>query len=354
MWQKVALATARSPRARRVIFWLLFFLIFMLLFAGCSILMMVPAVISGINSNGGGGAAGSGFSTCTAGYTPSKRVPNPSVVRITYNAGRQLNVSNRVMLAGFEAMLVESNGRMYANVNVPASFRFPHDAVGSDHLSVNQFQQQFGPGFTWNATIADAMNPDRAARSFFNAAIAVEKRGFFGSPGQLADEVQRSAFPSRYDAREVQARALLVKTRSACLAPGASGAWVSPIAGFVDPNQNYGQTGPHWITHHTGEDYPVPSGTQVHAASSGRVIFAGWNKYYGWFIKIDHGNGIETWYAHNSHLFVKVGDTVGAGNRISLSGATGNVTGPHVHFEVRINGVDTNPDTFLRKHGVSI
>lgn len=348
MWQKVVLVVARSPKARKFILGAVGFLIFMIILGSCSVFMIGYVIF-------GSGGSALGASTCTGGYIPDKDGvgPNQSVVKITYTVGRQKNASDRVMLAAFEAGLVESSFLMYANSSVPASLNFPHDAVGSDGLSVNQFQQQFGPGFSWNKTIEQAMDPRQAAISFFNVAIDVDK-GFIGTAGQLAQEVQRSAFPDRYDEREAEAKALLAKTAAACSASTGSGGWTSPLPGFNDPTSNYGECSSLWENCHTGEDYSVPSGTQVHAASGGTVTRADWGGAYGNFIIIDHGNGTETWYAHNSQLLVQAGDTVKTGQVISLSGATGNVTGDHLHFEVRINGEHTSPNEFLANHGVNI
>jgi hypothetical protein len=97
----------------------------------------------------------------------------------------------------------------------------------------------------------------------------------------------------------------------------------------------FGQKGPMWqLGYHTGQDILVGTGTPVHAAATGTVIIAGWNSSYGNEIVISHGGGIYTRYAHNSRLVAHRGANVRQGQLISYSGATGNVTGPHLHFEV--------------------
>ena len=99
---------------------------------------------------------------------------------------------------------------------------------------------------------------------------------------------------------------------------------------------------------HGGVDFPVPSGSNVYAAASGTVIIAlNLNYSYGHYIVIDHGNGVSTLYAHNTTLYVGVGDHVNKGQVIAASGSTGNSTGPHCHFEVRINGNQVNPMNYL-------
>ena len=98
---------------------------------------------------------------------------------------------------------------------------------------------------------------------------------------------------------------------------------------------------------HTGMDLAVPTGTPVRAALPGTVIAAQYHSSYGYYVMIDHGNGLSTLYAHNSQLLVRVGQTVEAGGIVSLSGSTGRSTGPHLHFEVRLNGQRANPRTYL-------
>ena len=106
--------------------------------------------------------------------------------------------------------------------------------------------------------------------------------------------------------------------------------------------------GPRWGRMHNGLDLAVPTGTQVKAAADGRVSFAGWNGGYGILVIIDHGNGIETRYAHNSRLNVKVGQKVERGQVIAFSGNTGVSTGPHVHFEIRQRNNPVNPQSYLK------
>ncbi len=98
---------------------------------------------------------------------------------------------------------------------------------------------------------------------------------------------------------------------------------------------------------HYGEDWATPTGTTVIASSGGVVTKAGWGSGYGYVVYISHPNGVETRYAHNSKVLVSVGDTVAQGDPIALSGNTGDSTGPHVHFEIRINGTAVDPMDYL-------
>lgn len=98
---------------------------------------------------------------------------------------------------------------------------------------------------------------------------------------------------------------------------------------------------------HSGTDFGVDEGTPVHAADSGVVVEAGWLGGYGYAVIIDHGNGMSTLYAHNNDLLVSPGETVSKGQVVCYSGNTGGSTGPHLHFEVRINGEPTDPMQYL-------
>ncbi len=100
---------------------------------------------------------------------------------------------------------------------------------------------------------------------------------------------------------------------------------------------------------HTGLDIAASTGTPIKAAASGTVTFSGGNpsKSYGYFIVITHGNGVQTYYAHCSALYVKAGQTVSQGETIAAVGSTGNSTGPHLHLEVRVNGKCYNPQNYL-------
>lgn len=100
---------------------------------------------------------------------------------------------------------------------------------------------------------------------------------------------------------------------------------------------------------HEGVDLGAEYGTRVRATADGTVSFAGWEVGYGNVVIIDHDYGYETRYAHNSHLLVYPGEKVKKGQVISLSGNTGESTGPHVHYEVRINGRPVNPVPFLKE-----
>jgi len=108
-----------------------------------------------------------------------------------------------------------------------------------------------------------------------------------------------------------------------------------------------------WSNRHTGLDFAAPSGTPVRAVKAGRVTSAGWDGAYGWKLIIKHDDGTETWYCHLSSFATRSG-TVAAGERIGRVGSTGNVTGPHLHLEVRTADKPRDPLRWLRAQGVRI
>ncbi|BBC92108.1 peptidoglycan DD-metalloendopeptidase family protein [Streptomyces griseofuscus] len=131
---------------------------------------------------------------------------------------------------------------------------------------------------------------------------------------------------------------------------------VAPVHAAI--GTGYRVAGPYWSKgYHTGVDFLVPTGTAVHAAEAGEVVAAGWGGSYGYQVVLRHSDGHYTQYGHLSAISVRVGQRVAAGGRIARSGATGNVTGPHLHFEVRTGpgfGTDIDPLGYLRAHGVRI
>ncbi|MEO1639850.1 MAG: M23 family metallopeptidase [Pseudomonadota bacterium] len=106
--------------------------------------------------------------------------------------------------------------------------------------------------------------------------------------------------------------------------------------------------GPRWGRLHAGTDFAAPIGTPIYATADGVVTHAGWSSGYGRLIKIQHEFGIETRYAHLNAMDVRVGERVSRGERIGAMGNSGRSTGPHLHYEVRVNGTPVNPMTYIR------
>lgn len=138
-------------------------------------------------------------------------------------------------------------------------------------------------------------------------------------------------------------------TRVEEVSRGVTVSWHLPVLGPI--SSDYGWRG--YKDFHHGIDIAVPTGTMVSAARAGKVVKAGWLGVYGLAVLVDHGNGIQTLYGHNDRLLVKVGEQVEGGERISISGNTGNTTGPHLHFEIRLNGKTMNPTEYLPQYSVA-
>jgi murein DD-endopeptidase MepM/ murein hydrolase activator NlpD len=134
----------------------------------------------------------------------------------------------------------------------------------------------------------------------------------------------------------------------------ASNMWGLPIsAGVYHLTGRFGDVSGLWATVHTGLDFACPEGTPIHAVSRGTITFTGWDGPYGNKTVETLPDGTEIWYAHQSAITASVGDSVSEGDVIGLVGATGNVTGPHVHIEVRPGGGDpVDPDPAFNEHGV--
>lgn len=183
-------------------------------------------------------------------------------------------------------------------------------------------------------TSRDALVAARREKSATLASIESDRESTLAEIDAL--EQQSAALAARI--REAQQRA----STPATVAPSGSGMLGWPVSGPV--TSSYGVR---WGRMHEGIDIAVGEGTPVHAAAAGTVIYAGWMGGYGNLVVVDHGNGLSTAYAHNSSLAVAVGQSVAAGGVVSYSGNTGNSTGPHVHFEVRMNGSAVDPLGYL-------
>jgi murein DD-endopeptidase MepM/ murein hydrolase activator NlpD len=125
--------------------------------------------------------------------------------------------------------------------------------------------------------------------------------------------------------------------------------FVKPMDGRVTS-----EFGPRWGTMHKGLDLAAPAGSPIRAVTGGTVRRADWNGGYGNAVIIDHGNGVSTLYGHAASLNVKPGQRVNAGDIIAKEGSTGDSTGPHLHFEVRINDKQIDPRPWLTGRGIKL
>ena len=131
-------------------------------------------------------------------------------------------------------------------------------------------------------------------------------------------------------------------SRSTTSAKNLGISFIRPSSGVVTS-----RFGSRWGSTHTGIDLGAATGTPIKAAAGGTVIFSGWKGTLGKLVVISHGNGVQTYYAHCSSLLVSSGDTVSAGQLIAKIGNTGRSTGPHLHFEIRLNGYAINPQSYI-------
>ncbi|MFJ2949887.1 M23 family metallopeptidase [Streptomyces sp. NPDC087226] len=188
------------------------------------------------------------------------------------------------------------------------------------------------------------------------AVAAAESSAVSGS----ATAVQAQAAAQAEAAKTQAAKAQAAKATKAAAAKKQA-SWVSPVKSY-QLSASFAANGGMWAHKHSGQDYAVPTGTKVMAAHGGTVVKAGGNgagdgPAYGNAVVIKHGNGKYSQYAHLSQVDVKAGQVVKTGQKIALSGNTGNSSGPHLHFEIRTTpnyGSAINPATFLRAHGVTL
>ncbi len=125
------------------------------------------------------------------------------------------------------------------------------------------------------------------------------------------------------------------------------GRLMSPFGGRTDPFSGEGAI-------HTGVDLAAPQGTPVHSAADGIVVHAEFNGGYGRLVVVDHGNGLQTYYGHLSRFEVVSGQEIRRGDILGLSGSSGRVTSPHLHYEVRMAGTPVNPYPYLAKSALSL
>jgi murein DD-endopeptidase MepM/ murein hydrolase activator NlpD len=158
----------------------------------------------------------------------------------------------------------------------------------------------------------------------------------------------REEYLQEVEALAAQSAVLATAIQNAQAGAGSAGSGVS-ASGLIWPVNGtvVSGFGMRWGRLHEGIDITVPTGTPIWAAAAGTVIHAGWLGGYGNLVVVDHGNGLATAYAHASAILVAVGQQVAQGETVALVGSTGNSSGPHLHFEVRVNGIAVDPLLYL-------
>ncbi|MFF4824510.1 M23 family metallopeptidase [Streptomyces sp. NPDC001312] len=198
-------------------------------------------------------------------------------------------------------------------------------------------------GLTPVVTIGDSVAEKIDAQALAQHRAAARK--------QAEEAARKKAAERAAKEREAKARAAREAERKRL------NAFVTPILGSYI-STGYRTGGSLWSSGtHTGIDFHAASGTTVHAVGIGTVVETGWGGAYGNQVVIRMADGMYTQYGHLSSIGVSVGQQVVPGQQIGLSGATGNVTGPHLHFEARTSpdyGSDVDPVAYLRRHGLNI
>ncbi|MER5687189.1 M23 family metallopeptidase [Streptomyces sp. NPDC002205] len=195
---------------------------------------------------------------------------------------------------------------------------------------------------------AAASAPDAAGLVNTAAAESVAKQATV--QGKAAQVAKQAVAKKAAEAKKAAKKAARLAT-----------SWEAPVSHYT-LSASFGNDGSRWAHKHSGQDFAVPIGTRVEAAHSGVVVKAGPNgggdgPAYGNAIVIKHSNGMYSQYAHLSQINVRIGQAVQTGEKIALSGNTGNSSGPHLHFEIRHTanyGSAVNPVMFLHKEGVTV
>ncbi|OON75118.1 M23 family metallopeptidase [Streptomyces tsukubensis] len=199
-------------------------------------------------------------------------------------------------------------------------------------------------------SLADAIDAQAAAQQQA-ADAAVAKAKAEAAAKRKAAEEKREAEAKAKKEREVKQRAAREAERKRL------NAYVTPVDGSY-VSTGYRTGGGIWSSgSHTGIDFHAATGTTVHSVGAGTVVQTGWGGAYGNQVVIKMHDGTYTQYGHLSSVSVSAGQAVTPGQQIAVSGATGNVTGPHLHFEARTGpeyGSDMDPVAYLRGHGVNV
>ncbi|WP_326576266.1 M23 family metallopeptidase [Streptomyces sp. NBC_00487] len=199
-------------------------------------------------------------------------------------------------------------------------------------------------------TVAEQVDAQALAQQQAAEVAAVKKKAQEEARKAAAEKAEQERAAAK-EREEIKARAARAAERERL------NTYVAPISGSYI-STGYKAGGAVWSSgSHTGVDFHAASGTAVHAVGSGTVVEAGWGGAYGNNIVIKMTDGTYTQYGHLSSIGVSVGQTVTPGQQIGLSGATGNVTGAHLHFEARTTaeyGSDIDPAAYLRSHGVNV
>jgi murein DD-endopeptidase MepM/ murein hydrolase activator NlpD len=273
------------------------------------------------------------------------------------NAAAALGLNRRAQIIGVMTALGESSLRVIDY----------GDSAGPDSRGL--FQQRANGAW---GSYADRMDPRTSATNFFNALVRVA--GWETLPATIAaHRTQRNADPFHYERFEAPAAAIVAAlsgnsstpnpgAAEGCAAPSGGSVtaegWTRPagdaISSWFGMRYNPGQINHGEYRLHAGIDFDGACGAAIYAAADGVVVRTAFGAVSGWEIVVDHGGGVTTSYKHMEAggILVSVSTRVSAGQLIARQGETGNVSGCHLHFEVREAGQAVDPAPFLRARGV--
>ncbi|WP_313480986.1 M23 family metallopeptidase [Microbacterium sp.] len=313
-------------------------------------------------------------------FTLNKKQLTHAATIITVG-GQTDGVDARGATIALMAALTESTLRQLANTGTyPESGNYPNDGNGSDHDSLGLFQMR--PQAGWG-TVAELMDTTYQARAFYGGPSGPNypsPRGMLDVPGwetmdmgEVAQAVEVSAFPERYQNYQPVAEAILdaltvsapsgtrggtgsVPETTRIMFPLPEGTWTKTSDWGYRSDPFTGET-----TYHAGTDYAAADGTPIYAAADGRVVWAEFNGGYGGLIIIEHtvqGEAVRSVYAHmwERGIHVQEGQTVTAGTHIGDVGSSGRSTGANLHFEIRPGSTGTesiDADQWLANHGAT-
>ncbi|MDR3036247.1 MAG: M23 family metallopeptidase [Kitasatospora sp.] len=229
----------------------------------------------------------------------------------------------------------------------------PFTQAGLTSTEVASGQQNAGE--TLRARIMQQAEQQQQAADDAERATA-EKAAAAKAAKEAADakaEVAKKKKAAEEAARKKAEEAARKKAEAERLAKLAA-SYLTPVQNFT-LTASFGEVSSHWQTTHTGQDFAAPTGTPLRAIHTATVKEAGWAGSYGYRTVLQLDDGTELWYCHQSQISVSVGQKVTTGDVIGRVGATGNVTGPHLHLEVRPGGGDpVDPMPWLRNHGLPL
>jgi len=181
-----------------------------------------------------------------------------------------------------------------------------------------------------------------AATKAQEAAAIQESQALASASAELASRIRAAEAAARSSSSGGSTDGTTTDSSGTAAPPSAPVGLIWPVSGPITS-----PFGMRWGSLHPGIDIGVPTGTPIHAAAAGKVIYCGWMSGYGNLVMIDHGGGIATLYGHQSRIASSCGEDVAQGQVIGYTGCTGFCTGPHLHFEVRVNGTPVDPLGYL-------